>query len=59
VNIATDLDFIIGGVAGDKPTGICRAYGGSLNRQREERTPPERRIKYLSQLLNILIKEQI
>jgi hypothetical protein len=31
VDIATDLDFIVEAVGGDKPTGICLTYGGSLN----------------------------
>jgi hypothetical protein len=31
MDIATDFNFIVGAAAGDKPTGICRAYGGSLN----------------------------
>lgn len=31
MDIATDLDFLVEAVAGDKPTCVCRAYGGSLN----------------------------
>ena len=30
-DIATDLDFIVGATAGDKPTGICRHLRSSLN----------------------------
>ncbi len=31
MDIASDLDFIVGAAAGDKPTGIVAAYGGSLS----------------------------
>ena len=31
MDIAADLDFVVGASAGDRPTGICRRLGGSLN----------------------------
>ena len=30
MDIAADLDFIVGAVSGDKPTGLVAAYGAHL-----------------------------